>query len=68
MTDSNPKAPKSEDRFVENDYEETVFGFGDGKGPVARTFVTLAWIGYAIGLVSYLYLYYFPDLAEWRAW
>jgi hypothetical protein len=68
MTDSKQKESKSSATYVEDDRAETVFGYGDGKGPVALTFVVLAWIGYIVGLVSYLYLYYFPDLAEWRAW
>ncbi len=68
MTETTPPHPAPDDAFVEDDSRETQFTYGDGKGPVALLFVRLAWIGFAIGAATYLYLYYFPDLAEWRAW
>ena len=68
MTDSNQKGSTSDTQYVEDDHAETVFGYGDGKGPVAHAFVWLVWIGFVIGMAAYLYLYYFPDLAEWQAW
>jgi hypothetical protein len=58
----------TEEPFVEDDSRETLFPYGDGKGPVAMGFVILSWIGFFIGMAAYLFLYYFPDLAEWRAW
>jgi len=42
--------------------------YGDGKGRLPHLFVRLAWAGYVVALVCYLSMYYFPDLAEWRAW
>jgi len=68
MNDSNPNTSTTEDPFVEDDSRETVFDYGDGVGPVALGFVAAAWIGFAVGMAAYLILYYFPDLAEWRAW
>ena len=68
MSDTSRQTSMTEEPFVEDDHAETHFGYGDGKGPVALSMVALAWIAFFIGAVAYMVLYYFPDLAEWRAW
>lgn len=68
MNDSNPQTSTTDELFIEDDSNETVFGYGDGVGPVALGFVLSAWISFLIGMFVYLMFYYFPDLAEWRAW
>lgn len=54
--------------FVEDDFNKTQMDYGDGKGRLAHLFIGLVWAGFLLGLTSYMVLYYFPDLAEWRAW
>jgi hypothetical protein len=71
MSDLNSKAsnPNAEDTpFVEDDHAETVMTYGDGSDRLPLVAVWMVWIGFAIGLASYLGMYLFPDLAEWRAW
>jgi hypothetical protein len=66
----NPKSREDSaaPTFVEDDFAKTQMDYGSGKGPLAKFFVGLVWAGFVIGLTLYLVLYYFPDLAEWRAW
>lgn len=68
MSNSKNKESIPERAFAEDDLAETVMAYGDGKGRLPHLFVCLAWIGYAVAMVCYLSMYYFPDLAAWRAW
>jgi len=71
MSNSKSKASSRNaepEPFVEDDSAETWMTYGDGRGVQAKVWVALVWIGFAIGLTAYMSLYYFPALAEWRAW
>ncbi len=71
MSDSKKRAssPKSADQgFSENDFAETEMTYGVPRTRQPYLFVGLAWLGFALGGIAYLALYYFPDLSEWNAW
>ena len=66
----NQQSPDSKESpaFVEDDFAKTQMEYGTQKSRLVYVFVALAWVGLLIGLSSCLLMYYFPDLAEWRAW
>lgn len=69
MNDSNAsKAETSPAVLVEDDSRETVMDYGQPASPLVYVAVGVAWAGLLVGVVSYLAMFYFPDLALWRAW
>jgi hypothetical protein len=66
----NPEVPDSDKSpaFVEDDFAKTQMEYGTQQSRLVYGFIVLAWTGLLIGVSAYLFLYYFPSLAEWRAW
>ncbi len=68
MTNSNPTTSAPDELLVESDDRETMMPYGEPDSRAPKVVVALVWTGFIIGMLAYLVLYYFPDLAEWRAW
>ena len=52
----------SSDVFVESDHAPTRFDYDHGGVPI---YVGIVWVSFIIAFITFLIVYYFPDLASW---